>query len=61
MTFEEKLAELSKIAEQLEQRNDLQLEDSLELFEKGIGLVLSCRAMLEDAEQRVTNVLETDP
>lgn len=60
MTFEEKLAKLSQIVERLEQGNDLPLEDSLKLFEEGIGLVRTCRETLENAEQRVINVLETD-
>ena len=60
MTFEEKLAKLSQIVEQLEDGNDLPLERSLKLFEEGIGLVVSCREMLENAEQRVTSVLEAD-
>ncbi len=60
MTFEEKLSKLSQIVEELEEGNDLPLENSLKLFEEGIGLVASCRQMLENAEQRVVNVLETD-
>lgn len=60
MTFEEKLTKLSEIVEQLEEGNDLPLEDSLKLFEEGIGLAVSCRQMLENAEQRVANVLEID-
>ena len=60
MTFEEKLTKLSQIVEQLEEVNDLPLENSLKLFEEGIGLVVSCRQILEKAEQRVTNILETD-
>ncbi len=60
MTFEERLTKLSEIVQKLEDGNDLPLEDSLKLFEEGIGLVGSCRQMLENAEQRVTNVLETD-
>ena len=60
MTFEEKLTKLSQIVEKLEAGSDLPLESSLELFEEGIGLVVSCREMLENAEQRVTNLLETD-
>ena len=47
MTFEEKLTKLSEIVEQLEEGNDLPLEDSLKLFEEGIGLAVSCRLMLE--------------
>ena len=60
MTFEEKLTKLSQIVEQLEEGSDLPLERSLKLFEEGIGLVGSCRETLENAEQRVTNLLETD-
>ena len=60
MTFEERLTKLSQIVEQLESGNDLPLENSLKLFEEGIGLVASCRKMLENAEQRVANVLETN-
>lgn len=60
MTFEEKLTKLSQIVEQLEEGSDLPLERSLKLFEEGIGLVVFCRETLENAEQRVTNLLETD-
>ena len=60
MTFEERLTKLTQIVEQLEEGNQLPLEDSLKLFEEGIGLVVSCRQMLENAEQRIENVLETD-
>ena len=60
MTFEEKLTKLSQIVEKLETGGDLPLESSVKLFEEGIGLVVSCREMLETAEQRVTNLLETD-
>ena len=60
MTFEEKLAKLTEIVDKLEAGNELPLEDSLKLFEEGVGLVASCREMLENAEQRVKNVLKTD-
>ena len=60
MTFEEKLAKLTEIVDKLETGNELPLEDSLKLFEEGVGLVSSCREMLENAEQRVENVLKTD-
>lgn len=60
MTFEEKLTKLTEIVEKLEAGNELPLEDSLKLFEEGVNLVSSCREMLEKAEQRVENVLETD-
>ena len=60
MTFEEKLAKLTEIVDKLEAGNELPLEDSLKLFEEGVGLVSACREMLENAEQRVENVLKTD-
>ena len=60
MTFEEKLAKLTQIVDKLEAGNELPLEDSLKLFEEGVGLVSSCREMLENAEQRIENVLKTD-
>ena len=60
MTFEEKLAKLTEIVDKLEAGNELPLEDSLKLFEEGVGLVSSCREMLENAEQRIENVLKTD-
>ena len=60
MTFEEKLAKLTEIVDKLEAGNELPLEDSLKLFEEGVGLVSLCRDMLENAEQRVENVLKTD-
>ena len=60
MSFEEKLTKLTEIVEKLEAGNELPLEDSLKLFEEGVSLVSSCREMLEKAEQRVENVLETD-
>ena len=60
MTFEEKLTKLTEIVEKLEVGNELPLEDSLKLFEEGVSLVSSCREMLEKAEQRVENVLETN-
>ena len=60
MTFEEKIAKLTEIVDKLETGSELPLEDSLKLFEEGVGLVSSCREMLENAEQRIENVLKID-
>ena len=60
MTFEEKIAKLTEIVDKLEAGSELPLADSLKLFEEGVGLVSSCREMLENAEQRIENVLQTD-
>jgi len=60
MTFEEKLTKLTQIVEKLENGNELPLEHSLKLFEEGVGLVTSCRQMLENAQLRIDTILETD-
>lgn len=51
-TFEASLSELEAIVAQLED-GDLPLEDSLELFEKGIKLSRECRERLAKAERRI--------
>lgn len=57
--FEDQLANLEEIVGKLEDES-VGLEEALELFEKGIELARSCRARLEEVEQRVTQLLETD-
>lgn len=51
-TFETSLAELEKIVAKLDD-GDLPLEESLELFEKGIRLSRECRERLTKAERRI--------
>jgi len=51
-SFEVSLAELEKIVAKLED-GDLPLEQSLELFEKGIKLSRECRSRLANAERRI--------
>lgn len=51
-TFEEALAELEAIVDQLE-RGDLSLQDSLSSFERGVALTAICQRALSAAEQRV--------
>lgn len=51
-TFEQSLAELEQIVGKLE-NGDLPLEESLELFEKGIKLSRECRERLTHAERRI--------
>ena len=51
-TFEEALAELEAIVDQLE-RGDLSLQDSLQSFERGVALTAACQRALSAAEQRV--------
>jgi exodeoxyribonuclease VII small subunit len=50
--FEDSLKELENIVAQLEQ-GDLALEDSIKLFEKGVGLSAACKQELDAAEGKV--------
>jgi exodeoxyribonuclease VII small subunit len=55
--FESALAELESVVEQLES-GDLSLEDSLAVFEKGVGLVKYCNQKLTEVEQRIEFLLK---
>jgi exodeoxyribonuclease VII small subunit len=50
--FEKAMERLEEIVQSLE-KGDLQLEDSLKLFEEGIKLSQVCMAKLDEAEKRV--------
>jgi exodeoxyribonuclease VII small subunit len=51
-SFEDSLKKLETIVDQLE-KGDLPLEDSLKLFEQGVGLSTACKAELDAAEGKV--------
>lgn len=55
--FEESLAELEQLVEQME-RGELSLEDSLKSFERGVALTRTCQKALQEAEQKVQILLE---
>ena len=57
--FEDALGELESIVEKME-RGDLKLEESLALFERGVGLTRQCRSSLDTAELKVKNLLAAD-
>jgi len=50
--FEAAIAELETIVKKLED-GDLALEQSLQLYERGVQLSRFCHARLEDAERRI--------
>jgi exodeoxyribonuclease VII small subunit len=50
--FEAALAELDSIVKKLED-GDIPLEQSLQLFERGVQLSRFCHARLEEAEKRI--------
>ncbi|SEF48003.1 Exodeoxyribonuclease VII small subunit [Bryocella elongata] len=56
VTFEQQLADLEKVVEQLE-RGDLPLEESVGLFERGMALSNACRGQLASAESRIQVLL----
>jgi exodeoxyribonuclease VII small subunit len=51
-TFEGALGRLEQIVQRLE-KGDLTLEESLALYEEGIGLSRACHAKLEEAQGRI--------
>ena len=55
--FESAIAELETIVKRLED-GDLPLEQSLELFERGVQLSRFCHSKLEEAERRVELLTE---
>ncbi len=57
MSFEESLTELDSLVNQLE-NGELDLEDALKKFERGIALARSSQSKLNDAEQRVEILLQ---
>lgn len=57
--FEDQLEKLEEIVASLEDET-VGLEEALELFEDGMKLAKSCRARLEEVEQRVQQLLEAE-
>lgn len=55
--FEEAMRRLEDIVQSLES-GDLSLEDSIKTFEEGMKLVGFCSEKLEEAEQKVTQLVK---
>ena len=56
MRFSDALAELETIVSALES-GQLELEDSIARYERGVALLRACQAQLAEAEQRVTMLM----
>lgn len=56
MDFEKQISELENVVRMLES-GDISLDESLELFEKGVKLTKNCQKMLDDAEKKVSVLL----
>jgi len=59
-SFEEALTELESIVDALE-KGEMSLEESLSVFERGIGLTRTCQQVLDAAEQRVRILTDARP
>ncbi len=57
LNFEDTMKELEKIVENLE-NGELNLDDSIKEFEKGMKLSKSANKYLEDAEKKITILLQ---
>ena len=57
--FEKTLAELEKLVENLEQ-GDLSLDESLSGFKQGIELTRQCQSVLDNAQQTVEQLIDTE-
>jgi exodeoxyribonuclease VII small subunit len=56
MTFGAALAELEQIVRSLE-TGQLELEDSLARYERGVALLTACQKKLSEAKQKVTALI----
>lgn len=59
LTFEEAMAELDDLVSQMED-GDLNLDDSLKAFERGVMLTRQCQQALSHAELRVKTLTNAD-
>lgn len=58
-SFENNMENLEKIVTELE-NGDLNLDESISKFEEGIKISKQCNKILEDAEKKITILLEKD-
>ena len=57
MNFEENMEKLEKIVQELE-KGELNLDESIKKFEEGMQVSKECNKMLEEAEKKITILLE---
>ena len=58
-TYEESMKELEQVVKDLES-GELSLDESIQKFEKGMDLSKYCSSLLEDAEKKITVLLEKE-
>ena len=59
LNFENNMENLEKIVSELE-KGELNLDESISKFEEGIKISKECNNILEDAEKKITILLEKD-
>ncbi len=58
-TFEDSINELEEIVEKLE-KGECPLDEAVKLFEKGVKISNECHKTLNEAEQKIKILTETD-
>lgn len=58
VNFEQAIDRLEKIVNLLDQ-NDASLEQALDLFQEGVGLIKHCNHLLDSAEKKVKILLDS--
>ena len=58
-SFEEQMESLEKIVSELE-KGDLNVDDSVAKFEEGIKISKECNKILEEAEKKITILVNKD-
>ena len=58
-SFEENIENLENIVTELE-KGDLNLDESMKKFEEGMKISRDCTKILEEAEKKITILLEKD-
>ncbi|WP_227938467.1 exodeoxyribonuclease VII small subunit [Alkalihalobacillus deserti] len=59
LSFEEAMAELEQVVEQLEQ-GDVPLEKAITMFQEGMALSKKCHEKLEQVEKQMDQILHED-
>lgn len=59
MNFEVKIKKLEEIVKKME-NGDITLDESLKMFEEGVGLTRECQKELNEAEQKVQLLMGVD-
>ena len=59
INFEDSMKKLEDIAKELE-RDDLTLDESVKKFEEGMALSKACKEMLDEAEKKITILINNE-